>query len=232
MTYVMSDIHGEYEKYRAMLEKINFGEGDILYVLGDVVDRGQRPVDVLLDMMARPNVYPIIGNHELMAANVLRALCVEITEQNYASHIDEGLLDLLMQWQFNGGQTTIKQFQKLPLDKREYVLEYFEEFVPYELVKVGNKRFLLVHSGLGNFDKEKELDDYTLEELTFMRPEFDRRYFEDDDLYIVSGHTPTLAINGKPEIYKSQNNIFIDCGATFTGKLACLCLDTMDEFYI
>ena len=64
------------------------------------------------------------------------------------------------------------------------------------------------------------------------RFDFDKKYFEDENFFVVSGHTPTLSISGKPEIYKNKNNICIDCGATFDGKLACLCLDTMEEFYI
>ncbi len=232
MIYVMSDIHGEYEKYISMLQKISFKDRDILYVLGDVVDRGKRPIDIIQDMMVRPNVYPIVGNHELMALDMLKTLSVEITDKNYFTHINEELMKNLMQWQLDGGETTIKQFQRLPSDEREYVLEYFEEFVPYELVKVGSRKFLLVHSGLGNFSEDKELDTYTLEELTYIRPDFDKQHFEDENFYIVSGHTPTLEISGKPEIYKSKNNICIDCGATFDGKLACLCLDTMEEFYI
>ena len=34
MYYVMSDIHGEYEKYLLMLEKIQLSEKDALFVLG------------------------------------------------------------------------------------------------------------------------------------------------------------------------------------------------------
>ena len=60
MYYVMSDIHGEYEKYLLMLELIHFSEKDFMFILGDVVDRGQKPVSVLLDMMSRPNVFPIM----------------------------------------------------------------------------------------------------------------------------------------------------------------------------
>jgi serine/threonine protein phosphatase 1 len=40
MTYVIADIHGCYEQYKALLEKINFSASDTLYVLGDVIDRG------------------------------------------------------------------------------------------------------------------------------------------------------------------------------------------------
>ena len=38
--YVMSDIHGEVNRFHAMLEKIRFSADDTLYILGDVIDRG------------------------------------------------------------------------------------------------------------------------------------------------------------------------------------------------
>ena len=74
MTYVMSDIHGCYEKYRSMLETIGVAEDDTLYVLGDVLDRGPDGFKILLDMAARPNVIGLLGNHELLAAAVLPSL--------------------------------------------------------------------------------------------------------------------------------------------------------------
>ena len=57
-----------------MLEKIRFSDNDILYILGDVVDRGPEPAKILLDMMKRPNVVPLLGNHEAMAYPVLEKL--------------------------------------------------------------------------------------------------------------------------------------------------------------
>lgn len=39
--YVMSDIHGEADRFHAMLEKIHFSDDDTLYILGDVIDRGR-----------------------------------------------------------------------------------------------------------------------------------------------------------------------------------------------
>jgi predicted phosphodiesterase len=71
MTYVISDIHGYYEQYRMMLQKIRFNDNDVLYVLGDVVDWGANPVEVLRDMSKRPNVIPIMGNHEYYALEML-----------------------------------------------------------------------------------------------------------------------------------------------------------------
>ncbi len=233
MTYVMSDIHGEYDKYIAMLGKINLKDSDTLYILGDVVDRGERPVDILLDMMSRSNVFPILGNHEIVASELLSKLLVEITEENHDKQITPELMESLIMWQMDGGETTLKQFQALSVEEREYILEYFDEFMPYEVAEIGGRTFILVHSGLGSFSPDKELDDYTLNELAFMRSDPDVRCFEDDNVFVVSGHTPTKYISGKSEIYKSQNNVCIDCGATFDGgRLACLCLETMQEFYI
>ena len=53
MIYVMSDLHGCYDKYMQMLEKIKFNNEDTLYVLGDIVDRGDDGIKILLDMMKR-----------------------------------------------------------------------------------------------------------------------------------------------------------------------------------
>ena len=38
--YVVSDIHGEADRFHAMLEKIRFSADYTLYILGDVIDRG------------------------------------------------------------------------------------------------------------------------------------------------------------------------------------------------
>lgn len=62
-TYVMSDLHGCYQSYLAMLEKINFNDDDTLYILGDVLDRGPNPIKIILDLMERHNVVVLAGNY-------------------------------------------------------------------------------------------------------------------------------------------------------------------------
>ena len=52
MHYVISDIHGCYEQYKQMLNLIGFNKNDILYVNGDVLDRGENPIGVFEHMMA------------------------------------------------------------------------------------------------------------------------------------------------------------------------------------
>ena len=53
--YVTSDIHGMYGKFIKMLETINIGEDDTLYVLGDMVDRGPHPVRFIQKIMSMKN---------------------------------------------------------------------------------------------------------------------------------------------------------------------------------
>ena len=232
MIYVMSDLHGEYDKYIKMLNKINFSDSDLLYILGDVVDRGKKPVEILRDMRARANVIPLMGNHDKMAVDILSWLINDITEETIASDLNEQSMYQYMLWQMNGSQTTIDGFSRLSKGERATLLGYMKGFAPYRVVQTGGKKFILVHAGLGNFRKDKELDEYSLKELAFIRFDYDREYFG-GNTFIVTGHTPTLTITGEPEIYHSFNNICVDCGAVFaSGALACLCLDNMREYYV
>lgn len=43
MTYVMSDIHGDSERFERIMKQINLQSDDTLYILGDVIDR--RPME-------------------------------------------------------------------------------------------------------------------------------------------------------------------------------------------
>ena len=234
MIYAMSDIHGQYAKYRAMLQAVCLRPDDALYVLGDVVDRGPEPMRILQDMMSRANVIPILGNHEFMAAYCLRFLIKEIT--------DEALPELegtrwaaLQEWlsDVNGGQDTLADFKRLSPEDRLDVLDYLDEFSLYEEVSAGGKDYLLVHAGLGNFSPDRPLDDYAPDELILGRPDYGRIYFPDKA--VVTGHTPTRNILGNPapdRIFKANNHIAIDCGCAFGGPLGAICLDTWEEFYV
>ena len=113
MIYVMSDLHGCYDKYKQMLEKIKFNNEDTLYVLGDIVDRGDDGIKILLDMMQRSNVVPLLGNHEFMAYSVLKKYNVEITAENYNKHLDSEAIEMFENWMFNGGIPTCQAFSKL-----------------------------------------------------------------------------------------------------------------------
>lgn len=233
MVYAMSDIHGEYDKYKAMLEQIHFSWDDDLYVLGDVIDRGPKPVEVLRDMSMRGNVFPILGNHEAVAIHMLEKLLTEMVEENCNMDVFEELDRKLRDWRQDGGGTTIAGFQSLSKEEKFVLLDYLREFAPYEIVDAGNRRFVLVHAGLQNFSENRPLHSYGVDELIFDRQDLSRRYYSDPNTFVVVGHIPTLAITGEAKIHEENNNICIDCGSSMPGgRLACLCLDTMQAFYV
>mgnify|MGYP004671963733 FL=1 len=66
MHYVMSDIHGCYEEFIEMLELINFKNEDDLYILGDILDRGENPIKILQYIKNKSNIHMLLGNHEDM----------------------------------------------------------------------------------------------------------------------------------------------------------------------
>ena len=219
----MSDLHGCYEEYLKMLKKINFNEKDTLYIVGDVCDRGLSPMKILMHMMEHENIIPIFGNHDIDAY-----LSLVMIHENTLDDFDRRHL----WWLTQGGKTTMEEFKCLSNKKQEQILSYLEEFRYYEEIEVNNIKYLLVHGGLKNFELEKPVSSYKLFDLVWERPDYDKVYFPDK--IIISGHTPTkfIDINMKGKIIKKNNHIAIDCGCVFGYGLGCICLNTMEEFYI
>ena len=47
--YAVSDLHGCYDKYTKLLERLNMTSEDSLYILGDIVDRGSDGIKIVLE---------------------------------------------------------------------------------------------------------------------------------------------------------------------------------------
>ena len=231
-TYVISDIHGQYDMFMELIDKIDLKQTDTLYVLGDILDRGPHPIKVLKKLMEMPNAICIVGNHEFMALECLEFLMKEITDMSL-EELDEEMLDNLVTWQYNGSKSTIDEFSKLESDEKQDVIDFIKEFLIYEEVAVSDRDYLLVHAGLGNYSPEKDIEDYSLHELVWIRADYNEQYFE--DTFVITGHTPTQTIKDNPRpgfIYRNNNHIAIDCGAHYPGgRLAAICLETGEEFY-
>jgi serine/threonine protein phosphatase 1 len=234
MIYVISDIHGCYDEFLALLQKIQLTEEDELFLLGDLLDRGPEPIKLIQDIMLRTNVYTIMGNHEYMAYRVLKKMNVEITAQNAEAHLTEEDITAYLHWTQDGGAVTAKQFSRLTDWEKEDILEYLADSSFYEELCVNEQRYILVHGGLSNFSKERALHEYDFAELLFQSPDYSRTYFEEKNVFLVTGHTPTLGIPGheKPEIFQGNGHIAIDCGCVFGGRLAAICLDTGEMYYV
>lgn len=230
MIYAMSDIHGCFDKYRAMLSEIRFNSTDTLYVLGDVIDRGPDGIRILQDMAMRPNVFPLLGNHELTAAVCLPWLSQEITDQSLDA-LSNDQVAALSEWIVNGGGPTLRSLRQLNQEERQDILEYLREMELYAEVRAGGRAFLLTHAALEHFDPDKPLDAYELQDFLFGRPGPETAC--PPDKILVFGHTPTRLLNGQDRIFHRGNMIGIDCGCVFEGgRLGCLCLETLEEFYV
>lgn len=235
MIYACSDLHGRYDKYRAMLEAIQFQSTDTLYILGDVIDRGPDGCKILQDMMGRPNMIPILGNHEFTAAMCLPWLLEEVTDQSLAA-LGEDQIAALSEWIGNGGGPTLRALKQLRQEERNGILEYIRDMELYAEVTAGGRSFVLVHAGLEQFSKDKPLEDYDLQDFLFARPSLDMEFYKDK--YLVYGHTPTRLLHRQADgpladdIIRRGTQVAIDCGCGFGGRLGCLCLDTLEEFYV
>lgn len=234
MIYLMSDIHGCYKEYQELLEKIKFCDSDELYILGDVVDRGPEPMKVLKDMMMRPNVYPILGNHDYMALTTLKKFNVEIRKDNVESHLTQKDILDYFHWKEDGGNTTIEEFKKLSKQEKQDVLEYLEEFSVYEEIILNGKRYICVHADIHGACDVKSVSEHHFSDFIFYRADYNRRYYSDLNVFVVTGHTPTMLLNenGSSKVYESNGHIAIDCGCVYGKRLAAYCLNDGSITYV
>ena len=199
-----------------------------MYVLGDILDMGEEPMELLCDLSMRYNIIPIVGDRELRALKLLGEL--DKTFRGGAMP-DPEIVSELTDWVRGGGAKTMEGFKALDDDMKEGVLEYLEELSLYEEVEVMGRKYLLVHAGIADFDPETPLEDYMPED--FISEPLDPRAPYFDGVTVVAGHIPTYKIDGgeRGKIYRGDGCILIDCGAGEGEALGCLRLEDGKEFY-
>lgn len=223
MTYVLSNPHGEYGKFKEMLEQIGFSDNDVLYVLGDIVDYGEESMELIGDLSVRYNVLPIAGEHDYLAAKMLSGFSKMLLEGGTP---DEEYVAEMGKWMALGGKVTLDGFRALDDDMQEGVLDYLSDMALYEEVTVSGQDYLLVHAGIAGYQPGDDLEDFLPED--FLDTPLDPRVELDPDKIVVAGHVPTP--DGK--ILRGNGCILIDSGVEQGGKLACLCLDNGKEYYV
>ena len=233
MLYVISDLHGyPLAKFKKLLEKAAFSNDDFLYLLGDCIDRnGDGGVEMLCWLLEQPNVQLILGNHEAMLL-ACSFVFEEITEESINALTAEKM-GLLQQYMHNGGDVTLKALRELrnrAPDLIADIFDYLHDAPLYEAVSAGGKDFLLLHSGIDHFEKDKKLSQYAQDDFLWTWTSLETDYF--DEIITVFGHTPTLTYGEEytGKILKTRTWIDIDVGAGFGQEPVLLRLDDFEEF--
>jgi len=230
MVYVMSDIHGNAEKFNNLLEQISLTEEDTLYILGDIVDRGPDPIGILRRVMKMKNVKMLLGNHEHM---MMRAYFIPVNSGD--KEFDKKEKErFYAHWYRNGCEVTIAGLDKLNGKEKNEIFEFVDSLPLNFEIEVGGRRFLLVHGYPAELFGKKESRFADIKTFAVWdRVKKDDVFFEDKT--VIFGHTSTDNYQEvtPPSIWYGNNMIGIDCGGGYggDGRISCLRLDDMKEFY-
>ena len=223
MTYVLSDLHGNYKKFKALLEEISFRDEDVMYILGDLVDYGDEGMELIADLSLRLNVYGVAGEHDYLAARMLSGFDRMLKS---GATPDPAYIAEMTAWVSDGGRTTLEGFRALTEEQREGVLEYLEELSLFEEIEIKGKRYVLLHAGVADYAEGDDLEDFLPED--FFSAPLDAEVALMEDSTVIVGHVPTA--DGR--ICYGEGSIFLDCGLAEGGRLGCLCIENGREYYV
>ena len=245
-TYCISDIHGHIDQLKEMLSKIRFkfnGE-DKLYILGDVIDWGNKSIETAFyckELSEKyENITILMGNHEYMMNTILK----KYTTSGLQFLLDKGHFDV------NRQRVTIEQYIQLTEEKQNEFKAWLSSLRYNEKIKIEETVFYLTHSNVYRERKDSSSYEYSnhYERMLWERVQINdnpiRNILGDSNMILVHGHTITSNYNsfnedGKCSIYKDLSNqvIAIDCGAKAIGlksigRLGCIRLEDFKEYYV
>lgn len=226
MKYCLSDIHGEYELFVRLIEKINFSENDVMYVCGDIIEKGKDSVRLAQLISSYSNIHCILGNHELSFLRYYRSL-MEKSPDDF-----EKVLKKLQEYFPEDG------------DLLDWALvDWFDELPSY----IEEDDFICVHAGIP-LDGENKLlplaridTEYLVNDRKFKDPNL----AHNDSKCVFFGHTPTEYLYGENRIITYARNpsktleniddlykVHLDTGAWSSGILGCFCIDNLECIYV
>ena len=228
MRYIMSDIHGEYDLFVRLLEKIHFSESDELYICGDIIEKGKDTVKLWKLIFSMPNTHVIMGNHEdnfLKHYNYLMRTC----DGDFSSVLD----NLKKCITDGGGDGELLDWDMI--DEMEALPYYIE-----------TEDFICIHAGCTLLEDGRvpPLDTVPTDEL------INNRKFKNPDVVpkntkcVFFGHTATNAVCGEDKIiaYKKTDlptsdigdfaKVHLDTCTFVSGVLGCFAVDTCKVYYV
>lgn len=237
MTYILSDIHGNMENFKSIMRQINLQADDTLYVLGDVIDRHPDGIRILKIIMSMSNAKMLLGNHEYMMLRALTMPCPRIDSPWEGTYLPREL----RLWYSNGGRVTHEYLKHIRKSVRQEIFDYLNSLPLNIDITVNEQPYKLVHaSPLENYELYRGRYDSIEEFAVWER--WNQCTPVPEGYVLIFGHTPTINFHDENPltIWHSDNAIGIDCGSGFSkiknayleqGRLACLRLDDLKEFY-
>jgi Diadenosine tetraphosphatase and related serine/threonine protein phosphatases len=222
---VISDMHGQINAFNALLDKIDFHDTeDLLFLLGDYVDRGENPRAVIAKAreLEQKGAIVLKGNHESMMEKALVG-----REPAAVSH-----------WAANGGAQTLSSYG-LDLRTVYHQINNGDLELPDDLLNdldwivhlniyAQTEHYIFVHAGV---DPERDIADTDEETLLWIRQPFFDNYHGDKT--VIFGHTPTMNLQPSCDVFFGPNNIIgIDGGCVFGGQLNCLELPSKTTYSV
>lgn len=188
----ITDIHGCYLSFIALLDKIGLSSGDELYLLGDFIDRGpssKMVIDKIMQLLKMDyTVHCIAGNHDA-------AIMDAKTDKHFFGNWYAG-------W---GGKQTMEGFNVRTLDEIDG--RYWDFFNGLELVMEVDE-YILVHAGL-DFKKEDPLKPDI--NMMYIRNWYEQINYEWlGDRIILHGHTPVKKIKTEEMLLKLNTQKYLD----------------------
>ena len=172
----VGDIHGNFDRFANLWEKLNVTDEDLVIFLGDYVDRGAKVAETLMWVMAqsrRKNFIFLRGNHEENLLEVFDVNCADSRRANWA----EG-----------DGRDTLAALKilerKNPCAVAE-ILKFVRSLPVYHRMKIGGQEYIFVHAGLEPgvpLEKQNPLT------MLWIRSKFYMEY--EGDAEIICGHSP------------------------------------------
>lgn len=248
-TYVVSDIHGHYDKWIEAEKKsgLRLDKGDHYIILGDLLDRGEKSKECIEYALKLIEKYPrqvtyIMGNHEYLMLEFTSL----IISKNMTVEQEEELYRRGGNWLGNGGTQSVASFLGYLIEDSEDIRTLKEIHwlmnMNYRklLGKIGNlplykideeKGVVYVHAGFRTGIKLSEQKKF---DMQWIREEFINNYkpLEGDVLegkLIIHGHTPVKQIRGYTGrgYHRGKNHLCLDGGAAVQDKILILRLEDM-----
>lgn len=218
--YIISDIHGNgnlYYSIMSYLENVSKIDEVILYINGDLIDRGEDSAEILIDVINRMKTNPfkivyLAGNHELSMYEIFEKRRKGI----YAPDWND--------WYINGGKTTDESLTST-LKTKEKILEvvdFISELPLYHKFdeKIDEKNIVVCHACCPLNPKDvcdsKITDNFIYYSLWARKDDSFMPFrcrIGNNNYFSIVGHTPNNNKYGY-EYHVDENYLNIDGGSS------------------